>query len=261
MNVIKLYGGLGNQFYQYAFGRTMEKLGKQVAFEVSFYQKQQNPPRPFGLNKFRIKSFETSSFIPNNTMIHEPQKLFYSGDKKFLELDNVNMFGYWQNNMYFETIFPELVEEFRLKKEYYTAPFLEVKEWIMASEDSISIHVRRGDYIAINGHHNLSIEYYHEALKRVPDGRFFIFSDDIPWCQQNFTGNVVFVDLNEYLSFELMRLCKHNIIANSTFSWWAATLNPNPNKIVVAPIKWRESEEEQTNLNNSKTVPDNWIRL
>jgi hypothetical protein len=97
------------------------------------------------------------------------------------------------------------------------------------------------------------------ALSNVK-GDIFIFSDDIPWCKQKFNdfySNITYVDLDDYLSFELMRLCKHNVTTNSTFSYWAAILNDNPDKIVVSPYKWLGDQV----INDKLRFPEEWIKI
>jgi hypothetical protein len=260
MNVIKIFGGLGNQFFQYAFGETMRDKGKDVTYEMSFYDRPQDPPRPYCLDKFKTRDIVRTKFLTGNATVHEKADMYYKFDPSIMERDHCNFFGYWQNLGYFESILPRLRKEFKLKKEFYTPEFNElVKE--IDSVNSISLHIRRGDYIAINGHYNLQLDYYDEALSKFkPSGGIFIFSDDIPWCKEHIK-DAIYIDLNEYLSFELMRRCKHNIIANSTFSWWAAFLNENPDKIVVSPNRWRKSDQEQSQVDAGVLLINDWIRI
>jgi hypothetical protein len=266
MNVVKIYGGLGNQFFQYAFGETMiEQQGCTVGYEMGFFSRPQEPPRPYCLDKFKIRNIAQSFFLPNNEMVHEKAEKYYVFDPSVLNKDNCNYYGYWQNVEYFKSILPRLQQEFKLKADYYTPELIVLKEEAILNE-SISLHIRRGDYISIKGHYNLQDDYYNQAIKILRDkgiqGKVFIFSDDIPWCKTQYIGsNYIFVDLNEWSSFELMRVCKHNIIANSTFSWWAAFLNPNPGKIVISPRIWRKNVEEQANVDRGELNVSNWIRI
>jgi hypothetical protein len=185
---------------------------------------------------------------------------------ELLTQESINVYGYWQDLRYYGAIFPRLQEEFKVKEQYYTEEFLKAREAVIGS-NSASIHVRRGDYIMISGHIVLSFAYYMEALSLLPDvEELFIFSDDIEWCKEKFkpeyiNKKITFVDMEEYLCLELMSLCKHNIIANSTFSWWAAMLNTNPQQKVIAPIIWRMNPIEQAKMIDGTFVPTNWIRI
>jgi len=249
MNVIKLYGGLGNQMFQYAFGRTMEFNGIQVKYDLSWFydhSRQVHPkkwdkfPRPYRLDKFNTNVKEGS--ILNQNSIKERRV-----DLNLLKIDGCTFQGYWSSFKYSEAILDVLRHDFTLKDTSYTEEFIRLKK-IITSTNSVSLHVRRGDYIGRNGFQILPLKYYFEALLKVK-GDLFIFSDDIPWCKQYFkedyfSRKITFIDLEDYLSFELMKFCKHNIIANSTFSRWAAYLNNNPEKIVIAPSGWGLSDRD-----------------
>jgi hypothetical protein len=189
-------------------------------------------------------------------------------DKKVAELGN-NMYldGYWGNEKYFISIENIIRKEFRV-----TEPPAGINEMYLGkiqSTNSVAIHVRRGDYVSnkeTNTFHGVcSIAYYEEAIaqlsRKMQNIHFFIFSDDIPWVRENLLINnfpVEYVEHNADLGYEDLRLmysCKHHIIANSSFSWWGAWLNNNPDKIIIAPEKWN-------NLPGNKTeLPDRWIRL
>ena len=157
--------------------------------------------------------------------------------------------GYWQSEKYFREYRDELLEDFTFR----TAPIgsnLATKKQIEESQ-SVAIHVRRGDYVSnpgTNAHHGaLALPYYEPAIRylseRVRDPLFFVFSDDIGWAREHLgpLARCVFVDHNKNAGSEDLRLmsaCKHQIIANSSFSWWAAWLNKNPSKLVVTPRNW-----------------------
>jgi hypothetical protein len=155
-------------------------------------------------------------------------------------------------------IVPVLKKEFCVRTELHTPEYLELKAKIL-SEESVSLHVRRGDYCTNDGFNVLPMEYYKDALKHVK-GKVYVFSDDIPWCKANFK-DVEFVHMEDYLEFELMKHCTHNIIANSSFSWWGAFLNENPSKIVVAPQRWRTRDADQEHFMSTFILPKNWIVL
>lgn len=253
MNVIKLYGGLGNQMFQYALGKTIEKIGQPVAYEISFFNRPQDPPRLLSLNKFKV-NLKISSFLQQIT-VHE--KDFYNFTPDVLMAKDVNLLGYWQHLKYIETVLPELKEEFRLLPDVYTEEYTLYKEMVIARETA-ALHVRRGDYVRINGHVLEPMDYYKKALKKVK-GQLLIFSDDLPWCKENFKQDALFVDLPDYLCFDIFRRCSHKILANSTFSLWAALLNDIGSTIV--PNQWRENLEEQTKLRNGGLLKTNWITI
>ena len=133
--------------------------------------------------------------------------------------------------------------------------------------NAVSLHVRRGDYLLHDVHNTDKLEYYTKAMtyleSKVDNPTYFMFSDDIEWVKQNFRSQhkMIFVDFNDaktnYEDIKLMSNCKHNIIANSSFSWWSAWLNTNPNKIVTAPQVWFNGDMyDYTDL-----VPKSWIRF
>jgi len=126
--------------------------------------------------------------------------------------------------------------------------------------DYVAIHIRRGDYVDNPFYVDLTkTDYYKDAIKQFPDHKFLVFSDDINWCKGYLCNDRVDYSegKSEYEDFNLMTRCKHQIIANSSFSWWAAYLNPNPNKKVIAPSvkNWHPDGVERT------VCPQEWIRL
>jgi hypothetical protein len=254
MNIIKIYGGLGNQMFQYAFGRQMAENGIEVAFDISWSNQPHDPPRPYGLDKIRT-TVQISSFIKTIPTIHEAD--FYRFNSVFQKLDNHNFFGYWQNIQYIQGILPQLKEEFKIRPDFLTDEYVRLKTKIVLEKESIALHIRRGDYLT-KGHHLLPIEYYTEALKQV-EGTLYIFSDDIPWCKTQFE-NAIFVDLPDYLCLDLMKTCTHKITANSTFSWWAGILGDTDGKI-FAPKRWRLNDKEENVIEEEKFIPTNWIRI
>ena len=179
---------------------------------------------------------------------------------------NINLNGYFQSHLYFDYCRDEILSYFDLKEEYIK----ELRYRHPNVHNSNSIHVRRGDYLLLENYHpTQDIEYYSKAINYLgKDEMYYVFSDDIEWCRENFKNyNCAFIEyrkhnkeetvtLNEpereadsrkymkedVLELFLMSLCKNNIIANSSFSWWAAYLNKNKNKKIVAPQKWFSKE-------------------
>lgn len=159
----------------------------------------------------------------------------------------------------------ELLKKFTLR-EKLDAKNQVMLEKIKSNKNSVSIHIRRGDYLKHNSYNVLDVNYYQEAMAKfanMEDLHFFVFSNDIPWVKKNikFSAPHTFVDLNDelngYKDMWLIKHCKHNIIANSTFSWWGAWLNENPEKIVVEPLCWSTNFCVVRKIND----PEDWIRI
>jgi hypothetical protein len=194
-----------------------------------------------------------------------------SFDGSILELgDNKCIVGSWQSERYFSSISSEIKRLFAFRE-----PLLSISEALVKKIDtnnSVCLHVRRGDYVTSPLYSKtigaLPMEYYENAclkiMEKVKDPCLFVFSDDINWCKENLklTGKHYFVadehagvKASNYL--QLMTCCKHYIISNSTFSWWAAWLGEKTSSVVIAPQKWFKSEE----LKNEDLVPKRWIRI
>jgi hypothetical protein len=177
--------------------------------------------------------------------------------------------GYWQSEKYFKEIEGVIRNEFAFKSEITDADNLKFKQ-LVEETDSVSVHFRRGDYVNNKGanqtHGLCSANYYAQAIEyvanKIENPVFFAFSDDIEWVKANikFGYPIYFVDNNQekqHEDFRLMSLCKHNIVTNSSFSWWAAWLNPNSKKTVIAPAKWFAIDLYDT----KDLLPQSWIKL
>lgn len=176
--------------------------------------------------------------------------------------------GYWQHHKYFENMQPQIFEELTLKEPLSH----EAATWLSAiknDKSSVAVHIRRGDYVTDSGANYLMgvlpVNYYQQAIsylkQKISNPTFYFFSDDLDWVKNNITTSApaYYVDGNtDYVDLDLMRQCSHNIIANSTYSWWGAFLNMNPDKIVIAPEKW--SAREDVNKNIQLQFPS-WIKL
>jgi hypothetical protein len=253
MNIIKVMGGLGNQLFQYAFGRVMSLQGIPVCYDITCYNKRDgNPryPRPYRLDKFLI-DVPTAVFNPASKRIIDHK---FGFNKAIFTLRNCNLEGYWQYYPYYEEIKETLKEELHIRPELFTERFLDLVK-LVKEKESIAVHVRRGDYL-VQTWGILPTEYYFEAIKESPNGPLFIFSDDLQWCRNIFKEHyfngrqIFFVDLEDYLCFELMRQCKHVIMASSTFSWWAAYLNDKGG--IIAPSCWLGEKEDPYKLHYPK---------
>lgn len=181
---------------------------------------------------------------------------------------NVYIDGYWQHYKYFENLQLQILEELTLK-EPLTDQATNWLEKIKNDPASVAVHVRRGDYVTDSGANYLMgvlpVSYYQNAIKymeeKVGNPSFYFFSDDLDWVKANIKtkSNSYYIEGNaDYIDLELMRQCSHNIIANSTFSWWGAFLNRNKNKIVIAPEIW--SPRKDVNRNIHLQFPS-WIKL
>lgn len=287
MVVSRLIGGLGNQMFQYAAGRSLAELAKcELKIDVSGFQNYALH-NGYELNIFNInagiasskdisslvnKQSRLMSFIYRKLHIKKSKNLVESGfafNANFFNVSSsVYIDGYWQSYKYFELIDSQLRQEFTFKSPICGLNLQLSKK--ISSTNSVSVHVRRGDYVTnkqTNSVHGVcSVDYYHAAIhvivENVENPVLFVFSDDIAWVKNNLTfySPVVFVDHNtgkqSYNDMYLMSLCKHHIIANSSFSWWGAWLGSNPTKLVIAPKKWFTNDAVTVDL-----IPETWIRL
>jgi hypothetical protein len=258
MKLIKIKGGLGNQMFQYAYGRTLEISGKKIAFDISFFYGNKSPndtDRIFELNNFNL---ETNASFLKEKKENFVKKIYQKILNKLGLIDQ-----FYQSEKYFKEIDYQIRREFTLKKP--------ISDPEIENSNSVSVHVRRGDYVndsKTNQYHGTcSMEYYKKAIAEIkekyPEVVFYFFSDDIDWVKENFNidGEKMKIGSNSSLSdceeLILMSKCKHNIIANSSFSWWAAWLNQNPDKIVIAPKKWMNKE-----LGSRPNItPESWIKI
>jgi len=263
MNVVGMAGGVGNQLFQYAFAKAQKYRGVSVCCTPPWKEWKGSHPRKYILDKFHT-NIKSSPFITTNRKVVEKTYQIRSGvkyDLKWLEMLDCNFEGYWQYLPYYKDIIPLLKKEIQVKEEFYTKKFLDMRRRILDNE-SVSVHIRRTDYVGNKAYSSFPFSFYLSAIKRIP-GDLFIFSDDIPWCKETFKKDyferkLMFVHLVDYLDFELMRLCKHNISANSTFSYWASLLNPNPDKRVVVSGKWLADTQVD---NDELHFPKEWIKL
>jgi hypothetical protein len=273
--ISKISGGVGNQMFQYAIAKAIaKKRNDKFKLDISFYINQKL--RNYELYKFNIeenlahnndkiklkgrddfffkliRKLTPKQFRPKSYFLEKKNSVFY--EEVFNYKNNIYLDGYWQNEKYFKDIKHELVKDFNLKRNL-KMPILKLLNDIVNNE-SVSIHVRRGDYInnsIVNKIHGVcSIDYYKNASELISQNIrnpiFYIFSDDINWCKKNFNfiKSKFFIDntSDALEDLELMKNCKHNITANSSFSWWAAWLNKNSSNIVISPkIWWKEAPE------------------
>ena len=287
MIIIKLRGGLGNQMFQYALARNMEILNNiEIKFDLSWFKRF--PQRKYELDCFNIKENIASkkeviklrkfgrrdgrltliyNIFRNKNSSHI-EEMGADFNPKILNIkDNTYLDGHFQSEKYFKNIENIIHKKFTLKNQTGKT-FKKIKKQIFEN-NSISVHIRRGDYTTEKVQKTLCLcplDYYVNAIKKIKskinNPVFFIFSDNIEWAKNNFNINspIIFVSGNSLKDCEeliLMSKCKHNIIVNSSFSWWGAWLNNNPNKIVYAPKKW--FNDETKNIKN--LIPKSWIKV
>lgn len=283
MIIVRVMGGLGNQLFQYALYRKFQEDGKEAYLDISWYM-DKAANRKYQLDIFNTKILTCSQkqkyALANNdkNIIGLVRRKFFGNREShiveaemgrfnpdILKLQNGYLDGYWQTGDYFKDISGLLREEVVLKD------VLDMKNENMMTDiegtNSVAIHVRRGDYLKVHDRYGgiCTEKYYNSGMEymegHVRDAHYFVFSDDMDWCRDFFgsKSNVTYVDINDensgYYDLILMSKCHNMIIANSSFSWWAAWLNKNQGKIIIAPNKWQNGSDA------TDTVPDEWVRM
>ena len=292
MVIVRIFYGLGNQMFQYAAARRLAHvLGTDLKLDISCFDHWK--VFPYGLRAFNIREdiatpSETAAFNSLSIESWFGKKLFrlkqmltlrgwtilYENDIRPVDprvlnaRGNVYLGGYWQSEKYFADIADILRKEFTVR----AAPdpkSREIAARIRACE-SVGVHVRRAQLASAEQRNQThgpccSLEYYRECAARIAarvrDPHFFVFSDEPGWAAENlrFDHPVEFVTHNgeerNYEDLRLMSLCRHQIIANSSFSWWAAWLNPNPEKMVFATRQWLHRDLERAR----DLIPASWI--
>lgn len=286
MIVVRIWEGLGNQMFQYAFARALQEHTKdKVYLEINrlwrtkFDDEDLGVERDYGLNNMNIslKVVDDKQCKRWNYCKQEGAKdkvcfwlaskglgryIFltdknnkYSYDKSFFEVNrNAYIMGHFFNKKYYDKIKDILIEEFTLKKDIQIDNSLRE---VLQLDGVVSLHIRRGDYVK-RGTCLPFDRYYRRAMEfikhKVKEPFFLIFTDDVKWVNDNLhISNSMVVsndDWSDCEELQIMSKCKNNIIANSTFSYWAAWLNKNPHKIVIVPQGWMTS-----------VIPNEWIRI
>ncbi len=282
MIIVKIQGGLGNQLFQYATGKALA-IKNKTELKLDTTEYLTNNYRRYYLDNFNITAKIAgpeeiarykNSFrkIINNFLPFRSKSIItnfnYQFNEQILKLkNNAYLDGYWQNEKYFIEISELIKKSFTLKSPLSpTAADISKR---IANNTSVSIHIRRGDYITSPKFSKiykiLSWDYYAKAIEKIStdadDPVFFIFSDDIERVKNNITlpSSNIIVSNNELSESEelfLMSSCQHNIIANSSFGWWGAWLNQNPSKIIVGPKSWFKFCNDDQGI-----MPEGWIKL
>ncbi len=295
MIIVKLEGGLGNQMFQLAIGRILaEKNQTSLTFDQTFFnnnkKREGHTPRNYELKIFKgsypfAGEEEILNFHRLSKINRIKKKLGLNYPKTFRESSfefstrvlslkaPIYLRGFFQSYKYFKG-YEELIKNIFV----FPQNRLEEKNLVLLNHirnnQTLGIHIRRGDYVqdkSIQKYHgNLTSEYYLKAIStvvsKIPGLTLILFSDDTQWVKkefQNLDYPKIFVDYNtnenSWKDMYLMSCCKHQIIANSSFSWWAAWLNENPAKMIIAPKKWFEKSEKD--MNTKDLIPPQWFRI
>ncbi|MDP4263898.1 MAG: alpha-1,2-fucosyltransferase [Bacteroidota bacterium] len=290
MIVVKLIGGLGNQMFQYAFAYRLAKLsGTDLKMDIAGFEKyklhkvaihhlnvnyKQSVIDRQRVNKL-IHAYGPARWLKKYGVLKPGIKIIKDKEQGFQEelisnyKEDIYLDGFWQSEKYFKPVESEIRDHLRV-----ITPPSPANESILSkikNSNAVSVHIRRADYVTnpatLAFHGICSMDYYKQATdiikSKTPNPRFFIFSDDIEWAKQNihFNAEQFFADINNadtnYEDLRLMYSCRHHVIANSSFSWWGAWMNPLGEKIVIAPGKWYNNPE----FNNPDIIPGSWIRI
>ncbi|MBQ9359838.1 MAG: alpha-1,2-fucosyltransferase [Lachnospiraceae bacterium] len=270
MLAIRIVGGLGNQLFGYALYRYLLAHGKRAKLDIGFYRHQNMPDidkRDYYLEKYFNVNADYLNLMEKAEIYcyrkigrYDELKYFDKGKGYEADVLNVNrgvIEGYWSTFLFAEEQREGLLRTLSLENKYEDDPLLrEIK-----TVNSVSIHVRRGDYVKLGI--DLPRSYYDEAMeymqRKICNPRFYCFSNDIRYCKKIYGKDITFIERDDAL-FDLcaMSACKYNIVANSTFSAWAAWLNNNDNKIVLHPSKWYPGKESKL---DERIWPEKWVCL
>ncbi|MBK9328469.1 MAG: alpha-1,2-fucosyltransferase [Sphingobacteriales bacterium] len=288
MIVVRLMGGLGNQLFQYAAGRHLAHLNNADLYLDISKLNLSGEGRP--LWKYELGSFNVKCSLADERMLHDfhgtgfsvkerviTQLISFGKNKKytsnqygfdthFLELKgNYYVRGYFLSEKYFKEIADIIRDEITIKQDFKPMDDRLISQ--IKNSKSIAIHIRRGDYIrnlsSMDAHGLCSKDYYTKAIEWIKselgeEVHFYLFTDDEAWVRKEMIWDInstLISNKSTVEDFYLMSLCKHNIIANSTFSWWSAWLNTNPDKIVIIPKHWTTNvKTEEIDL-----IPKRWI--
>ena len=293
MIIVRLMGGLGNQMFQYAFGRA---LAHRNSTELKL-DKSSFPERTATDNGYVERNYDLDVFAFEPTFATESEVALLSKRSRVMIVDRVMnkalgfkstvvlephfhfskavahetngdryLIGYWQSRKYFQEIEPVIRDEFQFRE-----PMSQESAELLGrirSVDSVCLNVRRGDFVVNPFHGSFGVDYFHTAdrmlKERLPAYEYFVFSDDIEWCRQHLSFDVptTFVShdyagqkFQDYL--RLMSGCKHFVIPNSSFAWWAVWFNDDAERVVIAPDRWFADPSYDT----SDLIPEDWIRI
>ncbi len=273
IKIIRFKSGLGNQMFQYALFLALKHKYPHCLFAWNI---KGSKGEHYGFELFKIFKIgrEYRLLYRFLKLMGIPQKasvIFQPGNDSLTYHPSVlgdqprlcRYDGYWQSEKYFEDVKPLVLDKFQFRTNLLNARTRKLADSL---DNGIycSIHVRRGDYLLEPEFNMCNVDYFLRAIAFVREktgcSSFCVFSDDIAWVRENISlPGALYVDWNNdsdsWQDMYLMSRCSHNIIANSSFSWWGAWLNSNPDKVVVAPKVWFASQP------SGDIVPDGWIRI
>ncbi len=291
MITVRILGGLGNQLFQYAFGRSLAIINKtelcldyydQISrrdfdgenltkitdvFDLPVKLSVGKTRKDF-VNRFHLERADrlfTKIYLKTRCVISENTNGY--SHKEINTNKNIYLIGYWQSEDYFRDIKETVKNEYKFIIEK-KASSLEIYKTIIGN-NSLGVHIRGKDYLANPIYGRCDVNYYLNAIELVrktnPDIKIFIFTDDIDYVNQEFQQLLEFSEIinlqtefkHDTLELLLMSKCRHNIICNSSFSWWGAWLNNNPQKIVIAPQRWFIHPD----YSSEKLIPLNWEKI
>lgn len=296
MIIVNISGGLGNQMFQYAFGKVISiEMNKVVHFSIDSLSSYDSIRRfdledAFKLIVTRAHPQDISEVLNSWRSLPRIRRILARLDNNFLRgphffteknihlsnpatsigQSNAYLHGYWQSEDFFSAHKSIIREAFQFR----SGASIENQKIMMSIRLGLSIgmHVRRGDYVTnskTNAMHGvLDVKYYFSAIaslrQRLPTARIFIFTDDPDWVCTHMLDKIensecvnINSGRNSFRDMQLMAMCDHNIVANSSFSWWSAWLNSNPQKIVIAPQRWFSNQL----LSDTFLVPSEWERI
>lgn len=287
MIIVRFAGGIGNQLFQYSFGQYIQKkLQTPVFYDIEGYnginkdrtieiflidpdieikRTNINFAKYGGIKKHLLLSIYR--ILSKKKYIKENNHATFESIEKFLPDIEYYFDGYWQYPSIAEEIRPKIIDNISSCKKKMPLEIESLQKRILSSSNSVSIHIRRGDYFSKSNSKFYAVcdlEYYYKAIDYIQstrnDATFFIFSDDTKWVEKNFKPKIGTIDIipiynvNSFWYLYLMSQCNDNIISNSSFSWWGAFLNNNKEKVIITPRKW--------NLVNDHTIAlKEWVKI
>ena len=278
--IVKLWGGIGNQLFQFVFGQYLRyRYGLDVYYDNNSYISVDHLRKgEVDFLDFKIKYDNSCTFSKYRGIKNRLLRYFFQADPRhhFItensdlpsSYKNGHLYyfqGYWQNYKYYDWM-TRNVSSFEIKSKIIPVELEPYRVLISKCEESVSLHVRRGDYFSpenIKVYGVCDEHYYMNAVSKITDmlgtPHFFVFTDDPDWVIENIELDERFTliknyDISQFAYIELMSMCKHHIISNSSFSWWGTVLDEGKDSIVISPEKW-------TNINSPDMILESWIKL
>jgi Glycosyl transferase family 11 len=265
--IVLLQGGLGNQMFQYAFGRSVSRArNEELLFEKRGDMRDGIARFNYSLDVFKTGVTFTTS---GNTSSQYKERIFAYDKEVYTAPNGTHFTGYWQTEKYYFE--PEIIRAELSLRNVVSDQAQRIADEISAKPNSVFIHVRRTDYLSPDvgpWMGNLTIDYYKKSMayvrERISDAAFFVFSDDPEWCRQKFEGCRILDQGQDHEDLFLMSQCKHAVIANSSFGWWGAWLGDFPGKTVIAPYRWFAAPSIiniKWDATQSDIIPNRWIKI